>query len=347
MSGEQQAALRAPDYRISLGGRDITRAIEPRLGSLTLTECRGGQADQLDLELTDHDGQLEIPRRGVTLTLAIGWAGQPLVDKGTFIVDEAEHSGPPDKVVIRGRSAELSGTLRTRRDASWHGTTLGAIVATVAKRHSLEAKVADALASRAIAHVDQTQESDIAFINRLARRYDAVATVKAARLLFLPIVGARSAAGAPMQQLTIRRSDGDTHRWHAAERDAYTGVRAYWHDPKRAKRRGVTVGTDANAKRLADTFASEADALAGARAEWARIQRGAATLELTLAHGQPALAPQTPVKVAGFKAPIDAADWLAVKVTHSISDSSGFTTAVELETGIPEGTAGATVEDVG
>lgn len=347
MSGDQQAALRAPDYRISLGGRDITRSIEPRLGGLTLTECRAGQADQLDLELSDHDGLLEIPRRGVTLSLAIGWAGEPLVDKGTFVVDEAEHSGPPDKIAIRARSAALAGDLRTRRETSWHDTTLGAIVRTVAKRHSLEAKVGAALASRAIAHIDQTQESDIAFLTRLARRHDAVATVKAGRLLFLPIVGARTAGGTQVPTLTIPRSDGDQHRWHAAERDAYTGVRAYWHDPKRAKRRGVTVGTDVNAKRLADTFASEADALAGARAEWSRIQRGASTLELTLAQGRPALAPQSPVKVTGFKAPIDAADWLAVKVTHSISGDGGFTTAVELETGIPEGTAGATVEDVG
>lgn len=346
MSGARDAALQAPDYRISLGGGDITRKVNPRLQRLTLTECRSGEADQLDLVLSDHDGLLEVPRRGVELTLSIGWAGEALVDKGTFIVDEVEHYGTPDTLSLRARSADLTASMRTRREQSWHGTTVGALLKTIAGRQGLTARVDDAIGARAVKHIDQT-ESDAAFVTRLAKLHDAVATVKAGRLLFLPVTGTRTSGGQPLPEVQITRADGDGHRWHCADRDAYTGVRAYWHDPARAKRRGVLVGADGNAKRLATTYASEADALAGARAEWSRVQRGAATLELTLAHGQPALAPQTPVKVSGFKAPINEAEWLAVKVTHTISGDGGFTTAVELETGIPEGTAGATVEDVG
>src|SRR5689334_4403853 len=93
-----------PSYRIQLGDRDITPTVDARLISLSLTECRGGEADQLDLCLDDSDGALAIPAKGATLTLAIGWVGGGLVDKGSFIVDEAEHSGAPDQVTIRARS---------------------------------------------------------------------------------------------------------------------------------------------------------------------------------------------------------------------------------------------------
>ena len=116
----------------------------------------------------------------------------------------------------------------------------------------------------------------------------------------------------------------------AADNPRYTGVRAYWHDAGSAKRKGVLAGTDVDVKVLKDTYASEEDALTAARAEMQRVDRGAATLSLTLALGRPALMPQTPVSVQGFKPEIDGSDWLVKTVEHALGDS-GFTTSLELE----------------
>ncbi|SEA50219.1 contractile injection system protein, VgrG/Pvc8 family [Variovorax sp. YR216] len=320
-----------PDYRLTLDGRDITPAVDARLISLTLTECRGDEADQLDLQLDDGDGALEFPARGVTLSLAIGWAGEPLVDKGTFVVDEAEHSGAPDQITIRARSAELGANLRDRRDQSWHRTTLGAILDEIARRNQLVSRVDARLSGQEVGHIDQTNESDINFVTRLAKRYDAVATVKKRLLVFLPIEGMTTSKGDALPLVTLTRADGDTHRYHTSERDAYSGVRAYWHDPRCANRRSVLVGLSGNAKRLKESYATEADALAAAQAEWRRILRGAATFELTLAIGQALLAPQTPVRVRGFKPQIDNTEWLSVKTAHRLGDG-GYTTRAELET---------------
>ncbi|WP_426088381.1 hypothetical protein [Janthinobacterium sp. PSPC1-1] len=66
-------------------------------------------------------------------------------------------------------------------------------------------------------------------------------------------------------------------------------------------------------------------------AEWQRILRGLATFETSLALGNPAVFPQSPVTVQGFKPEIDAPEWLSIKVTHSLG-GSGFTTRVEFET---------------
>ncbi len=72
--------------------------------SLTLTDNRGFEADQLDLELDDADGKIVLPRRGAVITLR--WLeGQPLFPKGAFTVDEIEHTGAPDRLTIRARSA--------------------------------------------------------------------------------------------------------------------------------------------------------------------------------------------------------------------------------------------------
>jgi len=341
---KDRSPYRAPDFSLTIDGRDITPTIDARLISLALSECRGNESDQLDLVLNDSDGAVRLPPRGAEIALRIGWAGQALVDKGLFIVDEVEHSGSPDQVHIRARAADMRKSLRIRRDQSWHATTLGDIVGTIAKRHELHGRVDDALASVKIDHIDQTGESDLHFLTRLATQHDAVATVKKERLVFLPINGTRSSSGQALAKVTITREDGDQHRFHISDRDSYSGVRAYWHDAGRARRRGVLVGKKGHEKRLKDTYGSEADALAAARAEMNRIARGAATLELTLALGRPELMPQTPVTVKGFKSDIDGTAWLVVRVHHHLGDG-GLTTRVELEAGAVPGDDTAQEDD--
>ena len=321
----------APDYRLVVDGRDITPTVDPRLISLTLTEARGGEADQLDLEISDHDGDLTIPPKDARITLALGWTGQPLVDKGSFLVDEVEHSGAPDRLTIRARSADMLRDMRVRSETSWHETTIGAIVNTIAGRHQLTPRVDGRLAGVQVEHIDQTHESDLHFLNRLARQHDAVATVKNKHLLFLPINGTKTSTGKELPTATITRADGDQHRYHSADRNAYTGVRAHWHDAGKAEKRSVLAGTSEREKKLKDTYATEADALAAAKAEQQRVERGKATMELTLAMGRPELAPQTQVRAAGFKPEIDATPWVVVKLTHSLGDG-GLTTRMELET---------------
>ncbi|HDS2941658.1 TPA: phage late control D family protein, partial [Escherichia coli] len=99
-----------PDYMLMLDSRDITGNISDRLMSMTLTDNRGFEADQLDIELNDADGQVGLPVRGAVLTVYIGWKGFALVCKGKFTIDEVEHRGAPDVVTIRARSADFRGT---------------------------------------------------------------------------------------------------------------------------------------------------------------------------------------------------------------------------------------------
>ena len=282
------------------------------------------------MTLSDHDGQLAMPRKGATIELLLGWIGQPLVDKGTFEVDEVEHSGAPDQISIKARSADLKRKLRRRTEKSWHDTTLGAIVQEISARNSLTPRVGGALSATRVAHIDQTNESDLNFLSRLAKQHDAVATVKKGHLLFLPINDTKTSGGATLGSMRITRASGDQHRYHSAERGAYSGVRAYWTDPNQAEKRSVLVGSEEDEKRLKDTYGSEQDALAAAKSEIQRIDRGAATLSLTLALGQPDLMAQSPVTVIGFKPEIDGTAWLVKTVEHNLDDS-GLITRLELE----------------
>ncbi|HHJ4522402.1 TPA: phage late control D family protein [Citrobacter freundii] len=236
----QAGARVAPAYMLTLDGADITQNFSDRLIGLTMTDNRGFEADQLDIALDDTDGLVELPPRGASLTLWLGWQGSALVNKGSFTVDEIEHRGAPDTLTIRGRSADFRGSLNSRREQSWHDTTLGVIVETIAQRNKLTASVADALKAITIPHIDQTQESDAAFLSRLAERNGASVSVKAGKLLFLKAGSAMTASGKPIPQMTVERGDGDRHQFAIADREAYTGVTAKWlhtRDPKPQKQK--------------------------------------------------------------------------------------------------------------
>lgn len=319
-----------PAYRLIVAGKDISDTVEARLISLSLTDNRGFEADQLDITLDDHDGALAIPRRGAEIRLWLGWAGEGLVDKGSFKVDETEHAGTPDTLTIRARSADVSDKLGQKKSRSWHKKTVGQIVTTIAKAHGLMPQIGPAITGRQISHIDQTDESDANFLTRLGQRYDCIATVKNGRLLFAPAGQATSTSGKPLPAVTLQREDGDQHRYSLADRDSYSGVKAYWNSRKHAKRHEVKVGSGDNLKALRTTYHNEDEARRAAKAELARLQRGSATFSLTLARGRADLIPELPVTASGWKPEIDGTAWLIAKLSHNVA-SGGFTTAIEME----------------
>jgi len=320
-----------PDYRITLQGQTISPEFRARLSQLTLNDRRGMQADQLDIVLADDDGMLDIPPTGAKITLAIGWKGQALVERGTFTVDEVEHTGAPDTLSIRASSADLRQGLPGKRTQSWDAVTVRDIITTIAKRHDLTPSVGATLAGVRITHIDQTDESDLHFLTRLAERFDAVATVKTGHLIFVTAGQATTASGLEIPPIQLRRQSGDQHRYLMAERDAYTGVTALWNNTAHATREAVTVGDPENAQQLRHTYASEIEALEAAQAEWQRIQRGTAYFTITQAIGDPEIFPETPVWCIGWKPKIDATPWVITEVTHNLTETS-YTTALQLET---------------
>ena len=330
------AAANIADLRVTLDGADLTDRIRPRLVSLTLSEKRGGEADQLDIVIEDSDGRVALPREGARLSVQLGWrqggdVTVGMVDKGSFVVDEVGHGGPPDVITLRARSADMTGDVRRRRDGSWHGTTIGAVLGQVAARQGLQLRCAPVLASIAIPALAQQRESDMALVKRLGRDHDAVATFKRGALIFAPIGAATSSSGRPLPALTIARRHGDTHDFRREKREEAEGVTASWHDRAGAKKQKVTVGKADGAKRLPRTYASEAEAKRAAKAAAGRARREPLSLSLNLALGQPGLFPERPTRVSGFKAEIDSVSWIVAEVTHTYA-GEGLRTAVKLET---------------
>lgn len=347
-----------PVWRVTVNGQDISARVAPRLVSLTITDNRSQDADEVELVISDHDGRVALPSTGDTLTVAVGWvadtAGAPgqagtgaaaggfplgLVDKGSYTIQAVEYSGAPDTITLRAHAANLLDGLRQLREISYHQTNLGQIVAAIALRNGLKHSIDKAVGALKVKHADQAQESDASFLRRLANTFDCIATVKAGTLLLSQKRLPRTPSGKALPPVLLVRSSGDSHRYARADRDSYSGVRCWYNNHKTGKRTAVVAGITGRAKDLRTTYASESDALAAARAEWARIQRGIYSFEITLAYGRADLGPQRPVVVRGYKPQIDATPWLITGVRHTLA-VGGYTSTLALETLQAEGVEG-------
>lgn len=347
----------SPAYQVLVDGQDISAAIRPRLISLNISDNRGFEVDTIELSLDDTDGKLALPRRGALLQALIGWQGSALVDKGTYTIDEIEHGGAPDVLTIRGKSADLRGDMNKLRERSWRDETIDSLVSQLAARYDLTPSVGASFKGQLIDHIDQTNESDLAFLTRLADQWDAIATVKSGRLLFIKAGQATTASGQPLPAVSLTRQDGDQHRFSVADRNAYTGVVAYWQDTQGAQKKQIAVkrkqreqepgikvdkeqrellvGDSDNVKYLRHVYANEGNAKRAARAEWERLQRGIAEFSINLGIGRPELYPEQPASVSGFKPDIDSAPWLLTQVVHELSNS-GYTNSLQLEVRLEE-----------
>ncbi|ARB26538.1 hypothetical protein ATI14_6201 [Pseudomonas tolaasii NCPPB 2192] len=332
----RDAAYPVPAFRLMVDGNDIAHLVSPRLMTLGLTDNRGVEADQLTITLSDHDGLLSIPPKGAVLRLWLGWSDTGLVDKGTYTVDETEHSGAPDVLNIRARSADLRKGLKTKRERSWSNTTLGDVLGDIAIGNGLTATIAGALDGLPILQLDQANESDANLISRLGEEFDAVASVKAGCLLCLPAGGGKTASGMDLPHITLTRADGDQHRYLQADRDSYDGVRAYYYDVNSAKKQEAIAGGGENLKDLRHTYSDQQSALRAARAEFRRVQRGSATLSYTLAMGRPDLIPELTYTLQGVKTEIDEIIWYGGNVEHSLTADGGYTVSLDLESKLPE-----------
>ncbi|HDL8434236.1 hypothetical protein A6J63_019725 [Yersinia enterocolitica] len=349
-----------PAFDIKIGGKTQT-TVNDRLISLTLTDNRGFEADMLELVIDDADQKVALPARGAQIDIALGWKGEPLVNKGRCTVDEISHSGPPDHLIVTARSADFRDTFNVKREYSWHGITVGKLVASIASRYDLKAGVSEDLGKIDIDHADQTSESDISFLTRMAEKLGAITTIKNGMLLFMHPGRAVSQSGKLLPAITITRASGDKHSFRVADRDAYTGVTAYWLDlnygkPQktsvRRKRKSKTPlkvktpastskegnyleGVEGNVFVMRETFKTERAARRAAAARWSKLQRGAAEFSMTLARGRADLFPELPAVMQGFKPEIDQAAWIITQVTHTIGDN-GFTTALNFEVKITD-----------
>ena len=317
-----------PDFKIIAAGVNITAQIKDRLLSLVVSDEAGMKSDQVEITLDDRGSAIELPAPGALLAVFMGYKESVLVPMGLFTADEICVSGPPETMVIRGKAAALGGELKDQKTRSWDDKTIGQIVAVIAREHKLTPKVSSDLAGVKIEHADQTEESDLHFLMRLAEEHDAIASVKGQTLLFIDKGEGKTASGLAMIPQQVSRKG--CLRWSAtlATRGEFASVEACWHDKATGSRARVCSGSGSPVRKLRHIFPGEAEAQRAADGELRRCKRGNTSLSIGLV-GSPLMAAEGRLLATGFRPGVDGL-WSIKSVRHQIS-SGGFVTEVEAE----------------
>jgi len=236
-----------PTWRISYEGADVSTDLSAMVLSVDYTDNlspappekdKDGKAkpgdkpeavsDEIAITVEDRDGRWRSgwwPAKGDHLVVSIGYDNRPLLNCGTFEVDEVTLGGAPDVVSLRAQSTPMSDALRTAQSRAYEATTLADLVSQVADELSLEL-VGD-IEATPIARVTQGQESTLAFLRRLAGEYGYSFAVRPPRLVFYPL---QALIGADAV-MTVRRKDLVSYRLKSAVAGTYAACVASYFDP--------------------------------------------------------------------------------------------------------------------
>jgi phage protein D len=325
-----------PAYRIIANESDITTKLAERLVSLSVVDSSGYDSDTIELVLADHDAdnRITVPPLGAELKVWLGY-GLELVDMGLFVVDELELSGYPEQLTIRGRAAPYESSkagktdLQTQKTRHWaKGTKLGGLVAKIAKEHNMTASVSSSLSSLVLPQMDQTSESDLSFLVRLARRFDATVKPTAGRIVVIERGRGKSASGADLSGVVVEKKQTTRWSFNNSARDAGGTVVAYYHDLGAAQRKSVTVGSGDPVRKLKNNYQNEATAKKAAQSELAKRGRNGFKINLTIV-GNASIRAEVPMVLSGFRVGVPT-DWIISRVEHTLS-SAGYSCEVSGE----------------
>jgi phage protein D len=188
----------------------------------------------------------------------------------------------------------------------------------------LTESVADEYRKILVSHIDQTDESDCAFIQRVANDYGASVKIAGGRLLFIEPLSGKFPDGTPMPAIPI--TDISSYQMRLAERGKYGRVIAKYYDFDTAEERQVSAGNETSAFTLRDTFIRASQATLRARAKLAEILAGTKTLSLECV-GNPLVGAESVIEVSGIRAEV-CGRWIVKSARHTLG-ASGYKTNIE------------------
>lgn len=328
-----------PSWRVTANDKDITAALAERFVGLSLSDETGFNSDTFEVTVSDGDpdNPVKIPPRGAELQVWMGF-NDVLTPKGLFVCNEVELTDAPATMTIRAHAAPYEGTPKGKRDfqtqktRSWPvNTTIGAMVSKMAGEHGMTPATSPELADVKLPHIDQSAESDINLLVRLAKRYDAIAKPAGGKLIFAKRGNSKTVSGADLPNVTITRANvkPNSLRLMISERESAGTVVAFYRDNRTAARHQVSVGSGDPVKRIRAGFKNAAMAAAAVEAELAKRARGEWKLSFAV-KGRPDITAETNLTMDNTFRDGIAGDWLVTRVKHRIGPD-GFTSDVEAE----------------
>ncbi len=319
-----------PIIELTVDGKPVAGAFYERLMEFSCEDKEGIESDRFDAKLLDGPPHfLELPRKGAVVVAKLGYRETGIRQVGRYIVDTIKGACLPYSVSIGGKAADLrKGKLKTRGENHWDDKTLREIVEEVAGDAGLTARVSEAIGQHRYKWIAQQDETPGHFLERLARRHNALLTVKDGKLVFAERGSGLSLSGASMGEVVVTPDvviEG-TLEYEFNDRQAYGKVTAYYQDRDKAKRIEMEVeagGASDSVYRLPEPYADAAEADKAAQAKAKQLKRGEGSFSVEMP-GDTGIVAGAPLICREIRPGLDGVPWLIDGVTHSFSKAQGF-----------------------
>lgn len=178
-----------PKVVVYYQNKNITSDISRYLQSLTYTDYEKGNSDELEITLKDNHKLFQKnlrPIKGDKISAYIGYSDEELLNCGTFTIDEVSYSFSlsGEEFSIKGLAASINQNIRDKNNKSYKNKTLVQIAKEIANKHGYT--VAGRYGFTKISYIAQVNESDIAFLARIAKLYGYIFKLTDKVITFLP-----------------------------------------------------------------------------------------------------------------------------------------------------------------
>lgn len=300
-----------PIFKVEVNDTDITDVLQKDMISLDVSDEEGILSDEITLKIA---GAYTRPPYGDEVKLWLGYEETSLEFLGTYKVQTTSRKNK-EVLTIKATAVNFAGDLKRKKTRDFKDMSYKALCEQIAREHYLEVLCDfDAYFS----YFAQHDESDLAFLMRIARDVNQIFSIKNNTLFF----GAKK-----QEKLNYEVSFEDcisldiTH----SNKTKYGGVKATWRDTKSNTDKEINHGDENPTLEIQGSFKDENEALLKAKARLERANKGTVTGSLELM-GRVMFAGGTLVLSDSY----DDGVYGITKVSHRFDDG-GFVTTVEFE----------------
>lgn len=308
-----------PDFLIiGLTGEGNDRVLE-----ITVEDNAGIRSDRVSIRLDDRDFKLKWPEQGKIIQILLGYKETGLINMGTFELDEPGYEHP-NRTIILSANAQYHGNsnIKAPQSQPWDEKTVGAIVSEIAGRNGYTPEVDPDVANIYYDHLDQSEESDVHFLTRVADELDCFVKYQDGKLQFKPREKTNGS-------VTVKMADCSSLRATVNSRNDYGKVKAWWYDRDDGKKKfELAEGGDGPTFELRKTFFSKDEAKRAAASKLKQLSRGTGQINSLVIPGNPEVRAEMELFLEDFRPEICNIPWVITNATHSLTKSGGYITTI-------------------
>lgn len=220
--------IKQPIIKVTYNHKNISSIISEDVISMRYVDMLDGGSDEIEITLADIDGKWQsnfYPEKKTRLEVEFGYDDN-LLKCGVFYITGISASGLPDVVTIRGLATSPNQNVRTIKTQTHRNKTLRQLAESVAQEHGWQ--IIGNIANMQIYKVTQKEQTDLAFLARIAREFGYVFSVRDNKMIFESLYNLATKGSVRVYD----KSDLIDYSWDDAMIQQYKSVQVIYHSAK-------------------------------------------------------------------------------------------------------------------